>query len=98
MGCRLARQVEIKLRLTEVPNKCSGSSAVIRSKFLTKQLRDLTRKDSEWTSQRNALESLKKAVSSAPVLRYYNLEDEVTLQCDASQSGLGAQDVAGMLK
>ena len=60
---------------------------------ITKQLRDLTRKDSEWTwdqAQRNALESLKKAVSSAPVLRYYNLEDEVTLQCDASQSGLGA--------
>ena len=27
---------------------------------------------------------------STPVLRYYNLSDEVTLQCDASQSGLGA--------
>ena len=35
------------------------------------------------------MEALKKAVSSTPVLRYYNLE-EVTLQCDASQSGLGA--------
>ena len=33
---------------------------------------------------------LKKAVASTPVLRYYNLADEVTIQCDASQSGLGA--------
>jgi len=29
-------------------------------------------------------------VTRTPVLRYYNLEEEVTLQCDASQSGLGA--------
>ena len=34
--------------------------------------------------------SLKAAVTNTPVLRYYNLEEEVTLQCDASQSGLGA--------
>ena len=27
---------------------------------------------------------------STPVLRYYNLQGEVTLQCDASQFGLGA--------
>ena len=37
----------------------------------------------------NALETLKKAVSSTPVLQYYNLQEEVTLQCDASQSCLG---------
>ena len=37
----------------------------------------------------NTLETLKKAVSTTPVLRYYNLQEEVTLQCDASQSGLG---------
>ena len=69
------------------------------SKFLphlsdmTKPLRELTQKDTEWTwgpAQQNALETLKKAVSSTPVLRYYNLQEEVTLQCDASQSGLGA--------
>ena len=29
-------------------------------------------------------------VSNVPVLRYHSLEDEVTLQWDASQSGLGA--------
>ena len=69
------------------------------SKFLphlsdiTKPLRELTRKDVEWSwdhSQQQALEKLKKAVSSTPVLWYYNLQEEVTLQCDASQSGLGA--------
>ena len=29
-------------------------------------------------------------LTCTPVLRYYNLQEEVTLQCDASQSGLGA--------
>ena len=29
-------------------------------------------------------------MSSTPVLRYYSLQEEVTLQCDVSQSGLGA--------
>jgi len=33
---------------------------------------------------------LKKAVTTTLVLRYYNLKEEVTIQCDASQSGLGA--------
>ena len=61
---------------------------------ITKPLRDLTRNDTEWmweSSQQNALDTLKKAVASTPVLRYYNLADEVTIQCDASQSGLGAE-------
>ena len=30
-----------------------------------------------------------ETVMSTPVLRYYNINEEVTLQCDASQSGLG---------
>ena len=69
------------------------------SKFLphlsdiTKPLRELTRQDTAWEwgqAQQEALESLKSAVSNTPILRYYNVEEEVTLQCDASQSGLGA--------
>ena len=69
------------------------------SKFLphlsdvTKPLRELTQNDVQWvwgTAQKTALEALKKAVATTPVLRYYNLEEEVTLQCDASQYGLGA--------
>jgi len=74
------------------------------SKFLphlsdiTKPLRDLTQKDIEWTwgsAQQTAFETLKTVVSSAPVLRYYNLGEEVTLQCDASQSGLGVALLQG---
>ena len=69
------------------------------SKFLpnladiTKPLRDLTQKDVPWTwgpAQESAFEQMQAAVSSTPVLRYYNLAEEVTLQCDASQHGLGA--------
>ena len=69
------------------------------SKFLphlsdmTKPLRDLTQQDVEWCwgdGQDSALKQIKEAVTHTPVLQYYNLEDEVTLQCDASQHGLGA--------
>ena len=69
------------------------------SKFLphlsemTKQLRDLTQKESLWfwrEAQENALNALKTAVTKAPVLRYYSSQEEVTIQCDTSQSGLGA--------
>ena len=69
------------------------------SKFLphlsdmTKPLRELTQKDMEWTwdqPQKQALDNLKRAVTNTPVLRYYNLDEEVTIQCDSSQSGLGA--------
>ena len=55
---------------------------------ITKPLRDLMRSDTDWvweSSQQNAVDMLKKAV-----LRYYSLADEVTIQCDASQSGLDA--------
>ncbi len=60
---------------------------------MTKPLRELTQKDVEWTwdqPQQESLNTLKRAVMSTPVLRYYNLKEEVTIQCDASQSGLGA--------
>lgn len=33
---------------------------------------------------------MKQHVTNHPVLRYYDVSKEVTLQCDASQSGLGA--------
>ena len=68
------------------------------SKFLphladiSQPLRILTQKDKDWVweeAQQKAFETLKTAISSTPVLRYYNIKDEVTLQCDASQSGLG---------
>ena len=60
---------------------------------MTKPLRELTQKNTEWVwdqPQQDTFEALKQAVASTPVLRYYSLDDEVTLQCDASQHGLGA--------
>lgn len=33
---------------------------------------------------------MKKAISTAPILRYYDAKKEAVLQCDASESGLGA--------
>ena len=56
-------------------------------------LRELTRPYTDWTwgpAQKKAFKQIKDADSSAPVLRYYSLEDEITLQCHASQSVIGA--------
>ena len=33
---------------------------------------------------------MKNAITKLPVLQYYDVQKEVTLQCDASQDGLGA--------
>ena len=69
------------------------------SKFLphlsdiTKPLRELTQKETDWEwgpTQQAALQNLKAAVSTTPVLRYYTVNEEVTLKCDASQTSLGA--------
>ena len=59
---------------------------------ITESLRQLIRCDTEWVwshQQRESFQKLKEALSRAPVLTYYSLKDEVTIQCDASQSGLG---------
>ena len=74
------------------------------SKFLprlsdiTKPLRELTQNDVQWfrgDAQQASLDSLKKAVTQTPVLRYYNLEEEVTIQCDASSTGVAAALLQG---
>lgn len=60
---------------------------------LTKPLRELTQKEIEWCwgeTQENAFRQLKEAVTRTQVLRYYNVKEPVTIQCDASQTGLGA--------
>ena len=69
------------------------------AKFLPKladvmePIRRLTRKDTDWIwaeEQEKAFEDVKKLVTEAPVLSYYNPEGELEIQCDASQKGLGA--------
>jgi len=42
------------------------------------------------TQQEQAFQSLKSMITKAPVLKYYDLKVEATIQCDASEKGLGA--------
>ena len=56
-------------------------------------IRKLTHKDVEWEwkeEQENAMNEIKKLVTTAPVLAYYDPRKTLTIQCDASKSGLGA--------
>ena len=53
----------------------------------------LLQKDVEWSwgkAEDNAFTSLKTAISSAPVLKFFDPEEPVTLSVDASSIGVGA--------
>ena len=56
-------------------------------------IRRLTKKDEEWNwaeEQDRAFEKIKNIVSAAPILKYYDAAKDLTIQCDASSTGLGA--------
>ena len=56
-------------------------------------LRRLLDKDAVWTwqkQQEKAFKEAKRVVTMQPVLKFYSLDEEVILQCDASEKGLGA--------
>ena len=56
-------------------------------------IRQLTQNNVPWTwtqTHDEAFETVKRLVSEAPVLAYFDNRETVTIQCDASQSGLGA--------
>ena len=56
-------------------------------------LRKLTVKDTVWSWHEihdRAVDEIKRLVTSEPVLSYYDPGCELTLQCDASETGLGA--------
>ena len=56
-------------------------------------LRRLTHKDVdwEWTSEHDtAMTRVKESLTRAPILAYYSPDQPITIQCDASKSGLGA--------
>jgi len=60
---------------------------------MSKPLSDLTKKDSTWTwgkEQQSAFEALKKAFTTAPVLRIPNDKDSFKLSTDASDFATGA--------
>ena len=40
--------------------------------------------------QQKAFDKVKKMISSSPVLSFFDSNKEITIQCDASQSGIGA--------
>ena len=56
-------------------------------------LRQLTEHSAifSWQSQQEeAFQSLKKMITMSPVLKFYDVAEKVTIQCDASEKGLGA--------
>ncbi|KAL9965900.1 hypothetical protein ACROYT_G029758 [Oculina patagonica] len=61
---------------------------------MTEPLRRLDDKEVEWCwleQHQKAFTTIKQYLADAPVLKYYDVnEEEVTIQCDASETGLGA--------
>ena len=60
---------------------------------LTAPLRTLLKKDTQWQwlhEHDKAMENIRSALANSPVLGYYDVKKQVTVQADASQSGLGA--------
>lgn len=65
---------------------------------LTAPLNQLIRKDTAWCwlkQHQDAYDTLRRCISSLPVLSYYDVDQPVTLTCDASQHGLGAACLQG---
>ncbi|MES9973437.1 MAG: reverse transcriptase domain-containing protein, partial [Candidatus Thiodiazotropha sp.] len=58
-----------------------------------KPIRQLTHKGVEWnwaTEQQQAFQQIKKLISAAPTLAYFDPTVPLVIQCDSSQYGLGA--------
>ncbi len=61
--------------------------------FIAKPLHKLTRKDQEWQwgqEEQNTFDSLKKRVTTEPVLAHAKLDDQFELEVDASGYAVGA--------
>ena len=76
-----------------VPECFRVSSTIWLSLDVCEPLSRLIDKDAVWCwmpKHDAVIESIKQLVTSHPVLRYYDVKEEVTIQCDASDVGLGA--------
>ena len=65
----------------------------VRLSTITEPIRRLTRQDCNWEwgeEQETAMSQLKRLVTTAPLLAYYDPAKKLTIQCDASSTGLGA--------
>ena len=78
-------------------SNCWAWCSISRSSFhsfptVTEPLRQLGHKGVEWkwlATHDSAVRKVKELICKAPVLRYFDPAIELTLQCDASESGLG---------
>ena len=64
-----------------------------RLSTVAEPLRRLTRKDVKWewsAEQDSAVAEIKNLVTSTPILAYYDSSKELSIECDASSTGLGA--------
>ena len=46
--------------------------------------------EAKQSTHQKAFTTVKEYLAKAPVLKYYDVNEEVTIQCDASETGLGA--------
>ena len=61
---------------------------------MTEPLRRLEDKETEWCwleQHQKAFDTVKRYLADAPGLKYYDINKEVTIQCDASETGLRVQ-------
>ncbi len=68
---------------------------------MTQPLRDLDDKDVEWCwleQHEQAFRTVKEYLIKAPVLAYYDITKEVTIQCNASETGLGQPRTQALCK
>ena len=94
------------LAITEMPNPTDVkavqrflglinylSNCLPKMSELCESLRVLTLRETKWCrleAHDKVFQEIKLLVTNSPVLRYYDPEEELTLQCDASEKGLGA--------
>ena len=97
------KKVEAFLRMpnptdVEVVRRLRGMITYL-AKFLPRHstimepIQGLTRQDCNWAwgeEQETAMCQLKRLVTTAPLLAYYDPAKKLTIQCDASSTGLGA--------